>query len=1316
MHRSLQILYVLLLPLLLHGQPQQKYQLISRHIGTGEGLTNLTVHHTLTDSRGFVWFSTNGGLFQYDGKRANPVITKMGTNSFKAGYTYEGPNHCIWSLKQGYSMFSNLPYSHDGFKIWCPTRHRLLSPDSLFRATHAPFQKKDIESIGGTADRNIVFLLKNGQILAYDGQAYRERYKLEQWPEYLQFYVKGRVAYFEQPGSMLVMDLSESGNKQPESYPLASFPDKYCCYHYLPGDTTAQVVLNELPGKPVIHIPRLAEPPLSFAYTPDRMLWIASPDSISVWAPISEEQPNHYTQIASKAATLSPSLIQELRVDPEQQQAWVATAKGVYLFQLRANYFQSFHNLPRVINDPRGIATDEHGTLYFNDYELYQYDTAVTLVDKDIFATLHLLYENGSLWYSRYQPMIERIDLKSRKVNKFRYNTREGLFATTWMYRSRYSGTLFVGSTQGLLQLSQNTGRLHKINTHTSADLTEIRYIYENQAGLWLCTAEGLFLYKESSGLCVDYSSITQNTAINYLYEASDGSLWLGSDGQGLYHWQPGSNNAEQFNYQSGFSDEMILAIYADKRGYLWMPTFHGLIRYHPDKQSIYTFTTKDGLPKNEFNRYSYLQMEDGTLVFGTIGGMVKFNPLSVPEAIEYAPTVAPTYIETLSPTGQKTAIPLKQASVTLNPLTDQLKLELMLLDYSSEELEQFDYRLIGQSSQWTPIRGSTLDLSGFSKGQYTLEVRGRKGKGPYSSAVYQLRINVPPPFYQTTAFMLGAVAALIASLLLFFRLRTRRLRKERLRLKQEVAKRTQKIHQQAVELQHLNKAKTTLITNIAHELKTPLTMISGTLQLLSSNEHPNPEKGLNTIEHNNTRLIQLIDQLVAVNKKDEALLEVQNQTIDLRKLIKGIAQSYEGSAETQAMDFTLDLSQDLSDHYLADPLKLEYLLHNLLSNAFKFTAKGGTVKLSAYPNEQMVTITVADTGIGIPETVQPRVFDRFFQVDSTAGGMGIGLAIVKEYTHAINGKVRIESMPLKGTAVTLDLPLQAISANADATKAIPSSSKSNKVEEAGVPSAQAERPLVLIVEDQPEVQSLLKTTFEQQFELKTTVNGQEALDFLRHSNREPALIITDLMMPELDGVALVQQLKVDERFKLTPILVLSAKSDPVTKIKVLNIGVDDYVQKPFNLAELSAIAHNLLRNSNARLNAQKAAVATSQSEETLPHSSKIRNHERELLKQVEKILWDKIDKGVETKVKDLAQEMYMSERQLQRQIKLLTGLTPSEYINEVRLQKARQLIIEGTYSTVSEVAYQLGYAYPNYFSKVFTKRFGSPPSSFFEN
>lgn len=1318
MYTSLNIAGILLISsICLSAQPRQEYQLLSRHINEEHGLTNLLVHHTIEGSRGLVWVSTNGGLFVFDGKRARPVITNVGENSFKAGRIYEGPNQLIWVNSYGYAVFSSQTDFKDKFAIWSSAKEQLIPADSLLLATGAPFKKGEIASISGNPKNHIFFLLNDGKVFGYDGEEYNAIFQAT--PDYrlYTFYTEGKNFIFESMDSCFVMSPPFIKQKPLNTFPKSSFKPTPCsCKYEAEGSTTA-IQFGNAPADKRLVVPKTSSLPLGVAYT-KRFLWLVMPDEVAVYAP-NPNHPDRYDQkIASAAVQLSESIYLGIRLDQAKQEAWIASAEGVYLFKLKPQLFKRINNFQSEIRNLRGITSGEKGKLYYNAFYTYQYYSDTSTIVFDTRGGIHLLYEEDALWSGTYRPEVLSVNTTDGSAQALKADPVDNRVSTTWIHRSEQSGLLYIGSTAGLFYKPPAKDTLIKKNTGTLIDRAEIRAIHENAKGLWLCTNEGLMLYEESRDTCLDFRQITNETTVNHLYEAPDGTFWLGTFGRGLYRWHPDQSTTTRYDYQAGFSDDRILAIYSDQNGFLWMPTYHGLIRFHPEREQLHTFTKKDGLPNNEFNLFSHHQLADGTLLFGTLGGIVKFDPLKIPDRIVTASPLRLTKIEIFKVDGTKKTLPLTDQSIKLSSSNDKISLEFALLDYASEELEQFDYRLIGQNNQWTPMRGSNLDLSGFSKGKFTLEVRGRKGKNAYSSDIYRLGIEVPPPFYQRTAFIVWSISALIATMLLLLRWRTYRLRKEQIWLQEEVKKRTQKVQQQATELQKLNQIKTTLITNIAHEFKTPLTMISGALQLLSKNQHPNPESGLKTIESNSTRLTQLIDQLVEVNKQEKALLQVQNQPVDLKKLVREISQNYEDNAATREIDFSTTFAEHLSACYLADPLKLEYMLHNLLSNAFKFTPKGGRVRLSVAPdeNKQGVTIVVADTGIGIPELHQPRVFDRFFQVDSAAGGMGIGLAIVKDYTDAMNGDIRLESKLEQGTVATLMLPLQSLPQGDSPQATRVSCEAKQQVAKTTMPNTVAQQPLIFIVEDNPEVQLLLKTIFETKYELRTAADGQEALRLLEQSPQTPDLIITDLMMPELDGVTFIQRLKADERFRLTPILVLSAKSDFVTKIKVLNIGVDDYLQKPFNIDELRAIVQTLLKNANARLNAQKHAKAKPVSIPNSGHaqSDEVKQYKQEWLNMVESALWNMIDKGVEKKVKDLAQELHISERQLQRQIKLLTGLTPSEYINEVRLQKARQLIIDGSFSTVSEVAYHLGYTYPNYFSRVFSKRFGRPPSSFF--
>ncbi|MEQ8703300.1 MAG: ATP-binding protein [Phaeodactylibacter sp.] len=1307
------LILLLFFVLRLSAQSQQEYKLLSRHINQENGLTNLLVHHTMEDSRGIVWISTNGGLFLFDGKRARSVITNVGGNSFKAGRIYEGPNQFIWVNRYGYAVFSSQADFKDKFAIWCSTKERLIPTDSLLIATRAPFEKKEVASITGTPENHIVFLLNNGKVFSFDGRAYHMVFQTT--PDYrlYTFYTAGKDFIFESMDSCYVMSPPFMKQKPLNTFPRSRFNPAPCSCTYKIQGNTAQVQFGSSPEYQKLVVPKTSSPPSGAAYAHGQFLWLVMPDEVAVYAQNPHVSDRYDQEIASAAVQLSESTYMGIRLDQEKQEAWIASAEGVYLLKLKPQLFEQISNFRSRISNLRGITSDENGQLYYNDFFTYQFDSSDTsTILSDTRGRIHLLHEKNTLWSGTYRPDILKINTTDGSTQVLKADPGDNRVSTTWIHRSEQSGLLYVGSTAGLFFKPAQKDTLIKKTTGTLIDRTEVRSIHENSKGLWLCTNEGLMLYEESRDTCLDFRHITNRTTVNHLHEATDGTFWLGTFGKGLYQWHPDHSTAKRYNYQAGFSDDRILAVYPDKNGFLWMPTYHGLIRFHPEREELYTFTKKDGLPNNEFNLYSHHRQADGTLLFGTLGGIVKFDPLKIPETISYAPVVKPAKIEILKADGVKEISPLTQSIITLSSSNDKLSIDFLLLDYESEELEQFDYRLIGQNNQWTPMRDASLDLSGFSKGQFTLEVRGRKGKSAYSTDIYRLDIKVPPPFYQNTVFIFWSVLSLIATLLLFFRWRTRRLRKDRILLQKEVKKRTQKVQQQAVELQKLNEVKTKLITNIAHELKTPLTMISGSLQLLLSQQHSNPESGLRTIDHNSKRLIRLIDQLIEVNKQEKALLKVQSQPVDLKKTLKDVYRNYEDLAETQGISFQLSLDERLSKQYSADALKLEYILHNLLSNAFKFTPKEGTIKLTASPNENAagVDIAVADSGVGIPEKHQDRVFERFYQADASSGGMGIGLAIVKDYAEAMDGTVTLENKPGAGTTVTLYLPLPATSDAAlwSPAPSLPDASSGKPAK--GVSSSNAQKPLILIVEDHPEVQALFKVIFDQQFELATADNGKYALQLLEQNTSTPALIITDLMMPEVDGTTLIKRLKAHERFRLVPILVVSAKSDPMSKIEALNIGVDDYVHKPFHVEELKAIVNTLLSNAAARLNANTTAEPVD-----TPRQEKIKQHEKDWLNKVENVLWNRIDKGIEIKVKDLAQELHISERQLQRQLKLLTGLSPSGYINEIRLQRARQLINEGTYSTVAEIAYHLGYAYPSYFSKIFTTRFGQPPSYFFK-
>ncbi len=787
----------------------------------------------MEDNRGLVWISTNGGLFAFDGKRARPVITNVGGNSFKAGRIYEGPDRLIWVNSYGYAIFSNQADFRGSFAIWNSAREQLIPADSLLIATRAPFEKEEIASISGTPENHIVFLLNSGQVFSFDGKVYDGVFQTPPDHRLYTFYTAGKDFIFQSMDSCHVMSPPFLKQKPLHTFPKSKFKPTPCSCKYKAEGNAVRIQPGNAPEGQGLTVPKPSSPLLGMSYTPGRYIWLITADEVAVYGPSPDHSKRYDQKIASAAVQLSSSTYFGVRFDQAKQEAWIASANGVYLFKLKPVLFERIHSFQSEIANLRGITSDEKGKLYYNDFYTYQYNSDTSKILFDTRGGIHLLYEDGVLWSGTYRPDILKGNTVTGTTQLLKADAGGNRVSTNWIHRSGQTDILNVGSSAGLLYRPPQQDTLIKKNVGALIDRTEIRSIHENTKGLWLCTNEGLLLYEESRDTFRDYRHITNGTAVNHLYEAPDGTFWLGTFGKGLYRWKPGNPAIKRYNYQAGFSDDRILAVYPDERGFLWMPTYHGLIRFQPELGLLHTFTKKDGLPNNEFNLHSHHQLPDGQLLFGTLGGIVKFDPLKMPEAIGSAYPVWPVKIEIFKADGIKKTLPATQSAITLSSPNDKISLEFALLDYASADLEQFDYRLLGQNNQWTPMRGSDLDLSGFSKGQFTLEVRGRKGKDAYSTDIYQFVIRVPPPFYQSTTFIFWSVLALITTLLLLFRWRTQRLRKDRLRLQKEVRRRTQKVQEQAVELQKLNEIKTTLINNIAHELKTPLTMISGSLQLL---------------------------------------------------------------------------------------------------------------------------------------------------------------------------------------------------------------------------------------------------------------------------------------------------------------------------------------------------------------------------------------------------------------------------------------------------------------------------------------------------
>lgn len=534
------------------------------------------------------------------------------------------------------------------------------------------------------------------------------------------------------------------------------------------------------------------------------------------------------------------------------------------------------------------------------------------------------------------------------------------------------------------------------------------------------------------------------------------------------------------------------------------------------------------------------------------------------------------------------------------------------------------------------------------------------------------------------------------------------------------VNKRKKKAAQMEAErqqLEKLNALKAKFFSNISHELRTPLTLILGPVeQLRNDKQQPlDPmlkQNYIETVWQNSKKLTRLVNELLDLGKMESSTLSLYPQTVSLHSFIKVVYQGFSSAADFKKLRYELDCDIPWGLAANIDRDKLEKILNNLISNALKFTPGGGIVSIRASAIASGLTITVADTGRGIPQGDLDFVFDRYYQVAAdhnvAEGGTGIGLSLAKEYTELMGGKIKIKSTTGEGTVFNVFLPLtfEEIPETEEHAGAIAWGA------EAYIPVnlqvAQQAKGFILLVEDQVEMADYISSILRPYHVVKIASNGFDALKLMEESQVIPSLIISDVMMPEMDGFELLNRLKSHEVFCRVPVIMLTALADSANKLTALHIGVDDYLTKPFLSTELLARSINLINNAAARSayiagEGERLALSLSTEEEIMTVSPA----DLKWLKQLEAKIQTDISK-VAFDLSTLSSSVAVSERQLFRNIKRITGLTPNKYIRSVRLRMAREAIESGNYKTVAEISYVAGFETPAYFSRLFKEEFGT--------
>jgi signal transduction histidine kinase/DNA-binding response OmpR family regulator/ligand-binding sensor domain-containing protein len=872
--------------------------------------------------------------------------------------------------------------------------------------------------------------------------------------------------------------------------------------------------------------------------------------------------------------------------------------------------------------------------------------------------------------------------------------------------------------------------------------------------GIGMGTDEGLFIFDSNgkpkarfheSGRGQFYLPDQQ---VLHFYEAPAGDYWLGTAGGGLLHLLPerasgtdkvgearsAAPQVAQFSRMQGFSNDVIYAVYPDRHGNLWLSSDKGIMRFNMGNGAVQTYLEQDGISYHEFNKIAHCRDEAGNIYFGGLNGITVFHPdeLAASKSASRVPlaiTVYQKYVAGEDRLKDFTKQLSEEPFIILNPSDRFFRLEVALLNYNQVQGNRYAWRIEGLDENWNYTDRRDLSFGKLPYGNYTLRIKAADIREQWSEQEIALPLKVAKPFYLSAWFFLLCFAAAAFSVFLYTRYRTHQLRQQRTVLQKEVERRTRTIEQQKEELRSLDELKSRFFTNVSHELRTPLSLLVGPTDSLLRQTYwqEKDRRLLGFIRKNVAHLLGLVNEILDLAKLESGRMGVKEQVVHFHSIMLAIVAQFSSFSDSESVHLDFEYKADKDLYLWLDAGKFEKIIHNFLSNALKYTPAGGRVRLSAEEEAEHLLIRVQDEGPGIHPEDLPYLFDRFFQSRKTAaavaGGTGIGLSICRELAQLTGGEVWAESEYGRGSIFFFRFDKK----TASATAFLQDTSQQDAVDsrlkglssEMAVPenlpadadTLPADGIRLLIAEDNQDLREYLALLLGEQYSLLFAQNGQEAWELLQKAPL-PDLILSDLMMPLMDGLSLLEKVKDSDALRHIPFIMLTARADSQVRLRALRTGVDDYLTKPFAEEELLVRIDKLLENYRERLAAYQLAAQ----EPEMPDAAPVLSAADALwLERLEEIFRRNLANPFFV-LEEAAQELYISERQLTRRLKLLTGLTPNNYFREMRLQEARSLLQSKAHGTLKEVSFAVGFQQPQYFSRLFQERFGVPPTYYFNH
>lgn len=1320
---------------------------IFKNLGLKEGLSNGFVNDMIIDGQGFIWAATESGLTRIAGTKC--TIFKNNNSNIDndgiVGLYYNKESNSIWILfKNGHI---------DVFD--CKTQQFIHFTQKI--------PKKSVADIKGAADGGIWIAYYDGTIQHYTPKNQKfSTISNKRLPN-----IKNGIRSITDDGNdHLYIGLRIEGLYV---YNLRTQKTKYFRHNpndpqSLPGDNVRSIcidhakniwvgtnlglgLLDPFTGKFKV-FKHIANNPASLAgdnihqiiEMNDRTLWIASDiGGISVLDlnlyknPLTEEL--KFSQITKENSGLSSNNNRRI-IQDSFGNIWIANyCMGIDFIAKSAASINTLQYMGKALEEVTGLYCDHQGNLWIgrdNLMSLYQNGKLMQTWNFSSYlsnssSSIYVFEEDkkGNIWCGTSDNGVLKFNPHTHSFTRINYAQNLDVHALC----ENAQGKMWVGTEAGIFSVENDKiNKEQELNRQMGKNPTIIYSIKEDNYGqIWIGTLDrGVFVFSKQMKLIVHLTekNLLATNSINHIIKDADGGIWMATM-RGLAYvqnpLQPGA--IKNYNERYGIKDSHIRAISQDKQGNIWVSMFSGIACLNIHKQRFYNYDYESGIPTSNFVEASAVTTPDGTIYFGSPGGICFFNPqqLTEPKAVSPIQIINCERVGKLSDQFASRLIsPNKEGIICLSHDDNTFKINFTIKDFSQEGNVEYSYMMKGLDDQWYETEGDNeVTFRNLKPGDYTFIIRAKlKNQDWEDASTAEMKVVVNPPLWLTWWAKLCYVLLIMGILGYFFRSYQKQLllRNSLVQEKWESKQR-----------QQVNEERLRFFTNITHELRTPLTLILGPLEDLMEDKEiaERVHHKIGCIHASAERLLNLINDILEFRKTQTQNRKLTVAKANLGALVREIGVRFKDLNQNSRLNIRLNIQTGVPELYF-DSEVINTVINNLMSNAIKYTPEGSITLSLTMPEDNTIAIAVEDTGYGIDKDALPHICDRYYQENGNhqASGTGIGLALVKSLATLHQAELTVESEKGRGSKFTFSLKADRTYPEAlhkDDNQDLATAENAEENETTSKEPTEDIRPLLLIVEDNADIRLYIEESLHEDYRIIQACNGREGME--QAFSKVPDIIVSDIMMPEMDGIKMTHILKEDIRTSHIPIILLTAKTSINDQEEGYDSGADSYLTKPFSAKLLHSRIRNIL-SGRRRLadyivqknisqfetsadEQQTSQKATEEKEDAM--TCQISNLDKKFLEKLNKL----IENHISTDDLDMAfmtDKMAMSHSTFYRKVKALTGMSANEYIKKAKLRHSMTLLKKGEYS-IAEVAILAGFNNLGNFRESFKREFGKSPS-----